>query len=196
VPLSRIRDVQRNPDSQPGPAIVVLGYHEFGDDGSHGISEICRAGVRRAEELAARVAPRAVIFTGWSSTGGPSEADQMAAAWAGRDDVELIRETTAANTAENAVRSLEVLRGLDEAPEVIVVCSIRHFPRVHYFFGAPFREHGYAVRYTYVASPLPSARLWRHELWSITRMVRDRRAALGMPHEATSVATAPLGEYG
>jgi hypothetical protein len=188
--------VQCNPDSPAGPVIVVLGYHEFGDDGAHGISEICRAGVRRAEELAVRVAPRAVIFTGWSSTGGPSEADQMAAAWAGPDDVELIRETTAANTAENAVRSLEVLHGFDGKPEVLVVCSIRHFPRVRYLFGAPFRRHGYAVRFTYVASPLPSARLWRHELRSITRMVRDRRAALGMPHEAPSVATAQLGEYG
>ena len=36
----------------PGCVIVVLGYHEFGDDGSHGISDICRAGVRRAEALA------------------------------------------------------------------------------------------------------------------------------------------------
>ena len=89
-----------------------------------------------------------------------------------------------------------MLRGLDGSPEVIVVCSIRHFPRVRYLFGAPFRRHGYRVRYTYVASPLPSAGLWRHELWSITRMVRDRRAALGIVHEAPPVSTAPLGEYG
>jgi uncharacterized SAM-binding protein YcdF (DUF218 family) len=196
VPLSRIRDVQRNPDSRPGPVIVVLGYHEFADDGSHRISEICRAGVRRAEELAARVAPRAVIFTGWSSTGGPSEADQMAAAWAGPDDVELIRETTAANTAENAVRSLELLRALVGRPEVVIVCSIRHFPRVRYFFGAPFRQHGYTVGYTYVASPLPPAGLWGQELSSITRMVRDRRAALGLLPETPLVAMVQLSEAG
>ncbi len=75
--------------------IVVLGYHEFAADGSHGISDICRAGVRRAEALAASVKPRAVVFTGWSSTGGASEAEQMAAAWSGRTDVELIRESHA-----------------------------------------------------------------------------------------------------
>ena len=33
----------------PDRVIVVLGYHEFGDDGRHGISSICRAAVRRAE---------------------------------------------------------------------------------------------------------------------------------------------------
>ena len=145
MPLSRIREVQPPPDSRPGPVIVVLGYHEFGDDGSHGISEICRAGVRRAEALAADLHPRAVIFTGWSSTGGASEAEQMAAAWAGREDVELIRETTASNTAENAVRSLAMLPGLEGSAEVIVVCSVRHFPRVRYLFSALFRRHGYRV---------------------------------------------------
>jgi uncharacterized SAM-binding protein YcdF (DUF218 family) len=196
VPQSRIRSVQRHPDSRPGPVLVVLGYHEFAADGSHGISEICRAGVRRAEALAAAVHPRAVIFTGWSSTGGPSEADQMAAAWSGPEDVEVIRETTASNTAENAVRSLAMLPALDGSTEVIVVCSVRHFPRVRYLFGAPFRRHGYRVRYTYVSSPLPSAGLWRHELSSITRMVRDRRAALGLLPEAPSVATPQLSEAG
>jgi hypothetical protein len=196
VPQSRIRDVQRHPDSRPDPVIVVLGYHEFGVDGSHGISEICRAGVRRAEALAAETRPRAVIFTGWSSRGGPSEADQMAAAWAGPDDVELIRESTATNTAENAVRSLEVLRAIEGRPEVVIVCSVRHFPRVRFLFDAPFRRHGYTVRYRYVASPLPSAGLWRQELSSITRMVRDRREALELLHEAPSAATGQFGEYG
>ena len=38
----------------PDRVIVVLGYHEIGDDGRHGISSICRAAVRRAEALAAR----------------------------------------------------------------------------------------------------------------------------------------------
>jgi hypothetical protein len=188
--------VQPPPDSRPGPVIVVLGYHEFGDDGSHGISEICRAGVRRAEALAADLHPRAVIFTGWSSTGGASEAEQMAAAWAGREDVELIRETTASNTAENAVRSLAMLPALEGSAEVIVVCSVRHFPRVRYLFSALFRRHGYHVRYAYVTSPLPSARLWRHELSSITRMAGDRRAAQGVLPETPAVAMPQLSEAG
>ena len=174
--------------------IVVLGYHEIAADGSHGISDICRAGVRRAEALAAHVKPRAVVFTGWSSTGGASEAEQMAAAWSGRTDVELIRESHAENTAENAVRTIEVLRGLDGPLDVLVVCSIRHFPRARYFFSRLFRRHGYRVGFAYVASPLPSAALWRHELGSITRMVGDRRAALALLGETPPVAE-PLGEY-
>jgi uncharacterized SAM-binding protein YcdF (DUF218 family) len=175
--------------------IVVLGYHELGADGSHGISAICRAGVRRAEALADQLNPRAVVFTGWSSTGGPSEAEQMADAWRGRDDVQLIRESHAVNTAENAVRTIEVLRGLDGPFDVVVVCSIRHFPRARYLFTPLFRRHGHRVGYAYVSSPMPSTALWLHELGSITRMVGDRRAAVELLGETPSGARGRLGEY-
>ncbi len=185
--------VQEDPGTRAF-VIVVLGYHEFGADGTHGISDICRAGVRRAEALAARTRPRAVIFTGWSSTGGPSEAEQMADAWSGRPDVEVICESHATNTAENAVRTIEILRGMDGPLEVEVVCSIRHFPRARYFFGGLFRRHGHRVAFSYVASPAPTAALWRHELGSITRMFGDRRAALGLLGETPATAP-PLGDY-
>jgi uncharacterized SAM-binding protein YcdF (DUF218 family) len=164
----------------PARVIVVLGYHEIGDDGHHGISPICRAAVRRAEELAAKEPPEAVIFTGWSSSGGPPEADQMAEEWRGRRDVRLIREPQAVNTAENAVRSLELVRTIEGASEVVLVCSIRHFPRVRFLFNRLYRRHGYATRYRWVARPLPTFPLVWHELKSITRMARDRRRALGL----------------
>jgi hypothetical protein len=189
-----MQDVQADPDAR-ALVIVVLGYRELGADGSHGISDICRAGVRRAAALADQRMPRAVVFTGWSSTGGPSEADQMADAWTGRADVELIRESHAVNTAENAIRTVDVLRGLDGPLDVIVVCSIRHFPRARYFFTALFRRHGHRIGFAYVASPRPSLSLWREELGSITRMVGDRRRALELLRETPSSATAPLGEY-
>jgi uncharacterized SAM-binding protein YcdF (DUF218 family) len=160
--------------------IVVLGYHEIDDDGRHGISPICRAAIRRAEALAAELPPRAVIFTGWSSNGGPPEAEQMAEEWRGRRDVALIREPRAINTAENAVRSLELVRAIDGASEVVLVCSIRHFPRVRFFFDRLYRSQGYVTRYRYVLWPLPSLSLVRHEISSIFRMARDRRRALGL----------------
>lgn len=160
--------------------IVVLGYHQIGDDGSHGLSSICRAAVRRAEALAEREPPRAVIFTGWSSSGGPSEADQMAAEWQGRRDILLLREPHASNTAENAVRSLALVQELEGASEVVLVCSIRHFPRVRFLFRRLYRGYGLATRYRYVVRPLPSPALVWHELSSITRMARDRRSALGL----------------
>jgi uncharacterized SAM-binding protein YcdF (DUF218 family) len=162
----------------PARVIVVLGYHEIGDDGRHGISSICRAAVRRAESLAAEEPPSAVIFTGWSSSGGPAEADQMAEEWQGRRDIALLREPQAVNTAENAVRSLELVRAIEGASEVVLVCSIRHFPRVRFFFDRLYRRHGYVTRYRYVFRPLPSLPLVRHELASIARMARDRRRAL------------------
>jgi uncharacterized SAM-binding protein YcdF (DUF218 family) len=175
-PVTTGRAMRR--ESSPDRVIVVLGYHEIGDDGRHGISSICRAGVRRAEALAAEEQPRAVIFTGWSSNGGPPEAEQMADEWQGPRDVALIREPHAINTAENAVRSLELVRAIDGASEVVLVCSIRHFPRARFLFGRLYRSHGYVTRYRYVVRPLPSLPLWYHEAVSIVRMVRDRRRAL------------------
>ena len=186
MPARKARSTRRS--GAADRVIVVLGYHEFGDDGRHGISSICRAAIRRAEELAAdaKPAPRAVIFTGWSSDGGPAEVDQMAEEWAGRRDVFLIREPRAVNTAENAVRSLELVRALEGASEVVLVCSIRHFPRVRFFFGRLYRRYGYRTRYRYVVRPLPSLPLVRHELSSIVRMARDRRRALRLLDEADS----------
>jgi uncharacterized SAM-binding protein YcdF (DUF218 family) len=172
------RETRTTRSCAPDRVIVVLGYHELGDDGRHGISSICRAAVRRAEALAAEVPPRAVIFTGWSSNGGPAEADQMADEWQGPRDIALIREPHAVNTAENAVRSLALVRAIEGAAEVVLVCSIRHFPRVRFLFHRLYRRHGYATRYRYVLRPLPSLPLVRHELRSIIRMARDRRRAL------------------
>jgi hypothetical protein len=167
--------VRSDPPSER--VIVVLGYHEIGDDGSHGLSPICRAAVRRAEALAEAEPPRAVIFTGWSSRGGPSEADLMAEQWRGRRDIPLLREPHASNTAENAVRSLALVQTLEGASEVVLVCSIRHFPRVRFLFRRLYRGHGLATRYRYVVRPFPSPALLWHEVASITRMARDRRRA-------------------
>jgi uncharacterized SAM-binding protein YcdF (DUF218 family) len=177
------RDARATRSHAPHRVIVVLGYHEIGDDGSHGISSICRAAVRRAEQLAAEVPPRAVIFTGWTSNGGPAEADQMAEEWQGRRDVALIREPQAVNTAENAVRSLALVQTIEGASEVVLVCSIRHFPRARFLFDRLYRRHGYATRYRYVVRPLPSLPLVRRELSSIARMARDRRRALRLLDE-------------
>jgi hypothetical protein len=180
-------------DRAPNRVIVVLGYDEISADGTHGISAICRAGVRRAEELAAVEDPLAVVFTGWSSNGGPSEAEQMRDAWQGRWDVPLLLEPLAVNTAENAVRSLLVIRRLAHVEEVVVVCSLRHALRVHFFFDRLYRRHGYRVGYRYVLRPAPSSALWAAELSSITRMVRDRRAALGLLGGETAGAHVPQG---
>jgi uncharacterized SAM-binding protein YcdF (DUF218 family) len=169
-----------NEMSEDGRVIVVLGYHEIDADGVHRLSAVCRAAIRRAEALARDARPHAVIFTGWSSDGGPSEAEQMAEVWGGRADVRLICEPHASNTAENAVRSLLLLRELDGVNEVEIVCSVRHFPRVRFLFAKLYRQDDLRVRFRYVGRPLPSPALVLHELASITRMGRDRRRARGL----------------
>ena len=130
--------------------------------------------------------PRTVIFTGWSSNGGPTEADQMAAQWKRRRDVALICEPRANNTAENAVRSLQLLQTIEGGSEVIAVCPICHFPRVRFFFDQLYKRHGYSIGYRSVVSLMPSLRLVLAELSSITRMARDRRDALRLLNETDS----------
>ena len=69
------------------------------------------------------------------------------------------------------------------------MCSIRHFPRVRFFFDRLYRSDGYTTRYRYVVRPLPSLPLVRHELRSIARMARDRRRALRLLDEADRAET-------
>jgi uncharacterized SAM-binding protein YcdF (DUF218 family) len=107
----------------------------------------------------------------------------MAEEWRGRSDVALIREPQAVNTAENAVRSLALVQKIDAVSEVVLVCSIRHFPRVRFLFDRLYHRHGYSTRYRYVFWPLPSPPLVSRELWSIARMARDRRRALHLLDE-------------
>ena len=64
-------------------AIVVPGHGWLDLDGEHRISERCIRLVREAEELVSGARADVVVFSGWSSTGGPSEAEQMRDAWRG-----------------------------------------------------------------------------------------------------------------
>jgi uncharacterized SAM-binding protein YcdF (DUF218 family) len=101
--------------------------------------------VAEAERLAEELDPAAVVLSGWSPTGGPSEAQQMRDAWRG-PPVELVVEPTARNTAQNASRTLPLLldRGIDAA---VVVCAPFHLLRTRLFFGPLYRMNDVAVRY-------------------------------------------------
>jgi len=120
--------------------------------------------------------PAVIVFSGWSPSGGPTEAEQMLAEWPGRRDVELVAEPTATRTSENAARALPLLRerGIDEA---IVVCAPVHAARVRYFFGGLYPRFG--IKCTVRAAscaPTPAALAW--ELAALGVMRRQRRAAL------------------
>jgi uncharacterized SAM-binding protein YcdF (DUF218 family) len=100
----------------------------------------------------------------------------MLAAWPGRRDVDLVAESTAATTAQNASRSLPLLleRGVTEAT---VVCAASHARRVRYFFDRVYTAAGLRVQVTAVPmSRTPVAIAW--ELGAVTVQRRQLHAAL------------------
>jgi glucosamine-6-phosphate deaminase len=155
-------------------AVVVLGHREP-RSASDGISDESRARLRRAEEVCARHAVRVVILTGYSRTpDGLSEAEQMKAEWS-VPNVPAVLEDAGRNTAENAARSLPLIRAAGDIRHVTVVTSAWHL-RTLYFF-APYRALGLRLRF---AGELrgPWLRMLLTELRGALRMRRQRREAL------------------
>jgi uncharacterized SAM-binding protein YcdF (DUF218 family) len=155
-------------------AIVVLGHRSFGSDGVHRISSRCVQLVREAEGLVGAGGTELVVFTGWSSTGGLSEAEQMRDAWRG-PDAELVVEPTARHTAENAARTLPLLlqRGVGRA---IVVCAPSHLPRTRVIFGRLYRSSGVDVAFR-APRVAPSIRAILWELGAFPFLPLQLRAA-------------------
>jgi uncharacterized SAM-binding protein YcdF (DUF218 family) len=155
-------------------AIVVPGHRTLGSDGVHRISGRCLRLVREAEELVSDAGAEVVVFSGWSSSGGPSEAEQMRDAWQG-PAAELVVEPTATNTAENAARTLPLLRerGIGRA---VVVCAPTHLPRARLLFGRLYRSAGVDVAFR--AAPLaPTFRSIAWELVAFPFLPVQLRAA-------------------
>jgi glucosamine-6-phosphate deaminase len=113
---------------------IVLGHREPGVSAEHRISAHSRARLRRAARLCAAEAVRSVIFTGYTHTGGLSEAEQMAREWR-VEDVPVLLEVAGRNTAENASRSLPLVLAQGGVRRVSVVSSLWHL-RVPYFFAS------------------------------------------------------------
>jgi glucosamine-6-phosphate deaminase len=154
---------------------VVLGHREPGVSAEHRISAHSRARLARAVRLCRETPVRAVVLTGYTHTGGLSEAEQMAREWP-LADVPVLLEVAGRNTAENASRSLPIVLALGVAGRVSVVTSLWHL-RAPYFF-APYREFGLEVE----LRPARPLRGWAHllaeELGGVAGMARQRRAAM------------------
>jgi DUF218 domain len=121
---------------------IVLGHRWPGLSTEHRISHESLERLQRAEKLVRRTPTRAVLLTGYTSTGGLSEAEQMALTW--RDPaVPFLLEVAGRNTAENATRSLPLLLALGGVRHVSVVTSAWHI-RAPWFF-APYRRYGLDV---------------------------------------------------
>jgi hypothetical protein len=153
-------------------ALIVPGHSSRGR-----MSSRCRALLAHAARLAEERVPSAVVFSGGrAARGAPSEAEQMLAAWPGRRDVELLAETTAATTSQNAARSLPLLLERDVG-EATVVCAPLHAARVAYFFREIYGRFGVRCDVRVArALPTPPALAWELAALAVAR--RQREAAL------------------
>jgi glucosamine-6-phosphate deaminase len=159
--------------------LVVLGHRDPGISPEHRISFQSRARLRRARRLAQRSPVRAAVLTGYTSTGGLSEAEQMKAAWDEHAAPALL-EVAGRNTAENASRTLPILLAVGETRRVTVVSSAWHI-RVPWFF-APFRRYGLRVGYRASFAGHDWLRLLRRELREAHRAGAERRDAMAATH--------------
>ena len=125
---------------------VVLGHRDPGFSHEHRISRESLGRVQRAEWVAQRRPTRAAVLTGYTSTGGLSEAEQMRAAWR-LLGVPAVLEVAGRNTAGNAACCLPIVLALGGIREVTVVTSAWHV-RAPYMF-APWRRHGLRLHYAF-----------------------------------------------
>jgi glucosamine-6-phosphate deaminase len=124
--------------------LVVLGHREPALSSEHRISAESRARLRHAVRIAERTPVRAAVLTGYTSTGGLSEAEQMKTTW-DESLAPALLEVAGRDTAENASRTLPIVLALGEARHVTVVSSAWHL-RVPWFF-APYRRFRLRVDY-------------------------------------------------
>jgi glucosamine-6-phosphate deaminase len=172
-------------------ALIVLGHREPGISTEHRISDETRARLRRAERACLAEAPRAVILTGYTRTRrGLSEAEQMKAEWT-LPEIPTVLEDAGRDTAENASRSLPLIRAMGDVRRVTVVTSAWHI-RAPYFF-APYRTLG--LRLSFAWTPHGSwPRMLLHELHELPVMRDDRRRAMAQMRLPAEVAPPTAGE--
>lgn len=153
---------------------VVLGHREPSISVEHRISHESLGRLHRAEWIARRRPTVAAVLTGYTSTGGLSEAEQMRAAWRVAD-VPPVLEVAGRDTAENATRSLPLVLALGDARRVTVVTSAWHL-RAPYHFRV-WRRYGLEVAFAFDWRG-DWRRMIAHELRSMRSMRSERRRAL------------------
>lgn len=157
-------------------AIVALGSSRADSSGAYRISRGCRRVVAEAERLARQLGPRTIVFTGWSPDGGLSEAEQMRMLWRGPSEVQALIEPSASTTAENAARSLTLLRER-EIRRVVVVCTPLHLYRARWFFRRLYWTHQIETDFRVArVLPTPAAVVWELAALSVrSRQLRHAR---------------------
>jgi uncharacterized SAM-binding protein YcdF (DUF218 family) len=154
-------------------ALVVLGSSRQGRDGIYRITPACKHVVEHAARLAERTRPDLIVLSGWAPDGSHSEAMQMWMLWPG-DPSNVVIEETASTTAENAARTLSIVRDRGIG-HVTVVCTPLHLYRARWFFRRLYAPHGIETRFQVPRiPPTPSSLAW--ELGALTVRGRQLRA--------------------
>jgi glucosamine-6-phosphate deaminase len=161
--------------ARSGRALVVLGHREPNGGSEHLASEASFARLHHAAHIAHREPVRLAVMTGWTTTGGLSEAEQMLTAW-NEPDTPALLEVAGRNTAENASCTLPLLLASGVIEHVTVVTSAWHL-RAHYFFAA-YRRYGLRIDADPARHHGPWLRMLAHEARELPAMARERRAAL------------------
>ena len=138
--------------------VIVLG-HRDPESRKHRASHQSFGRLAVAGRLASRGSVRAAVLTGFTSTGGLSEAEQMAEEW-NVPSVPALLEVAGRDTTGNALCSLPLVLALGGVKRVTVVTSAWHI-RARKAFAA-YRRAGLEVRMRYD---------WRHGPW--LRMLRN-----------------------
>ncbi len=160
---------------------VVLGHREPSISAEHRISHESLGRLHRGEWIARRHPTLAAILTGYTSTGGLSEAEQMRAAWSVAD-VPPVLEVAGRDTAENATRSLPLVLALGDARRVTVVTSAWHLRAPYHF--ATWRRYGLEVGFAFDWRG-DWRRMLGNELHGMRTVRAERRralAAMALPH--------------
>jgi uncharacterized SAM-binding protein YcdF (DUF218 family) len=176
------RTAQPTPETVKDEVIIVLGHRDPGSPTRHLLSRHGAHRVTRAQTLSYGSRVRAVIFSGSSTTGPPSEAVQMQTLWNGCP-VPLILEEQSLSTAENAAYCLEIVRAMPGVTKITVVTCNWHF-RTRYMF-APYKKLGLTVQYRHFPDGPKDIllNLW-NELRQLPHIRRVRAAAFAVGNAA------------
>ena len=155
--------------------MIVLGHREAGISAPDALSAESRLRLEAARRTCEAEPPRAAVLTGYSASAtGLSEAEEMQIGWGG-PAIPLLLENGGRNTAENASRSLPIIRAIGGITRVTVVTSAWHI-RAPYFF-APYRLFGLRLSFRLARGGARPAVL-AEEIAGLLRMRDQRRRAL------------------
>ena len=136
--------------------------------------------LRLAAKLVRKEMPRAVIFSGYSSVPGQnSESVLMAEHWPGML-VPMLLDEASHNTADNAARSLPIIRAIGGIRRVTVVTSDYHL-RAPYLF-RPYESYGLRVDVRFCRSGGRLLKAAWGELKQVWQMHSVRKAAFSAPY--------------